>query len=106
MLHGMPAAERNLARHTRVGRLLMVSNVPVGEQAMLVALPLVKILVRGQVRPRHFGVVGDVPAFDISVIGRVLVHGRGAGRAVLLRHVDLLTPQDDVGFDATRHGAR
>jgi hypothetical protein len=90
VLEGMPRTEDRPASEGGVCCLLVISDMPVGEQRVLGAVLAVQIPVGRQMLLRYPVVVLDVPTLDFCVLGCVLASGCRGGRrvrCVLLPHM-------------------
>jgi hypothetical protein len=90
VLQGMPRTEDSPASEGCVCCLLVISDMPVGEQRVLGAVLGVQIPVGRQMLLRYPLVVLDVPTLDFCMLGCVLAPGCRGGRRVrpvLLRHM-------------------
>ena len=92
VLQGMPGTEERPASEGSVCCLLVISNMPVGEQRVLGAVLCVQIPVCRQVLLGYPLVVLDVPTLDFCMLSCVLASGCRGGRRVLLRHM-ITSPQ-------------
>jgi hypothetical protein len=71
VLSRVPRARGHPSGHQRVGCLLMLGDVPIGQALVLFAVAPVKTLVRGQMPARHLRMLIDMAAFNSRVLRSV-----------------------------------
>jgi len=67
VLPGVPSGQRDTPRHRRGGCPLMVGDVPLGQASVLLAVPCVQTLVRGQMPAVQRRMLFDMSVFNSRV---------------------------------------
>jgi hypothetical protein len=92
----MPGTEDRPAHQASVRCLLVLRDMPVGEQSVLGAVLGVQISVGHQMRLRDPLVVLNVATLNVSMLGWVPASQARCGRRVRLRHDDHLASRNNV----------
>jgi hypothetical protein len=92
----MPGTQDRPVHAASVRCLLVIRDMPVGEQSVLGAVLGVQISVGRQMRLRDPLVVLNVATLNVSMLGWVRASRAHSGRRVRLRHDDHLASRNNV----------